>query len=826
MNLLQWLLDLENIQLGRDAPLVFEWHAPWRIEAWMLVCFALLAVTWISLVYRREQVSVVRRVLLAGTRCAIVTLAVAVLCRPSLVLQRDRVEPSFVAVALDTSMSMAERDKYVNRELAKTICGGTGVESVESLSNYTRFELASQALTRDDGAAMRTLLERNAVQLCTFSDRLHLRGYFARDSVGTDLIDAIRATRPAGTATDIAGAVRDIIEQAKGRRLAAIVLVSDGQSTQAGHLNEALDDAKSRQVPIYTVRIGSPVRPMDIELRTVLAQDSVFVNDLVAVEARISSRGLTEAVPLDVRLVDERSGETVDTRQVILDEEHGSAVVELRAKPTKPGLVSYRVEVPVQPAEVIAENNMERVEVNVLDNQLRVLYCEGYPRYEYRYLKNALLREKTIKLSVLLIEADERFVQEGTDPIRGFPESPEELNRYDVVLFGDVDPRGGWLSIAQMRMLLDFVGNAGGGFALIAGERSAPHRFLSTPLEKLIPVRIDPSFLGRYDTPLTTGFRAQLTADGLRSRIFRTAADRTDGDADKGVFQPHEEMYWFARTLGPRPGASVLCEHPLIQSEAGLMPIVVTARYGAGKIFFQATDDTWRWRRGTGEFAHDTYWVQVTRSLMRGSRLSQARRLSIRTDHSTYAYGKPVRTHVRVFDSELLSNQSQTMVVVARETNDGAGSSGGVRRAGSQSPFLEPEESAERFKLHRLGSGADQFEGTWIPPHPGKYTLELSDFTAHPDETVPSVSLHVERPNLELRHPEANHEMLERLADATGGKIVNLDELSAALAEIPDRSVRIPDDVVEPLWDSKLVFVLFALMISIEWVSRKAMGLL
>ena len=93
-------------------------------------------------------------------------------------------------------------------------------------------------------------------------------------------------------------------------------------------------------------------------------------------------------------------------------------------------------------------------------------------KHEYRYLKNALLREKTMDLSVLLTDADEQFVQEGTDPIRRFPETPEELNRYDVVFFGDVDPRGRWLSTSQMNMLLDFIGNEGGGFALIAGERA------------------------------------------------------------------------------------------------------------------------------------------------------------------------------------------------------------------------------------------------------------------------------------------------------------------------------------------------------------------
>ena len=68
--------------------------------------------------------------------------------------------------------------------------------------------------------------------------------------------------------------------------------------------------------------------------------------------------------------------------------------------------------------------------------------------------------------------------------------------------------------------------------------------------------------------------------------------------------------------------------------------------------------------------------------------------------------------------------------------------------------------------------------------------------------------------------------LLERIAHATNGRVLELDRLNEELARIKDRSVRIPDDVVEPLWDSKLTILLFALLITAEWVVRKAYGLL
>ena len=815
MQLLQWLFDLENIRLDRDAPLALEWQTPSTLEAWMLACFGIAAATWVVLIYRRERAPLARRLIPAGIRCAIIALAVAVLCRPALVLQRDRVEPSFVALAFDTSMSMAEHDLYRNDDLARSISRGAGLAETERVSELSRFELAADALARDGGRALATILERNAIQLATFADRLTMRDYVTQHSPGTELVEAIRRIQPDGISTDIAGAISNILREAKGRRLSAIVLVSDGAATQAGRLNEVLDEAAARQIPIFPIRIGSPTAPLDIALQSVLAEQSVFVNDRLSVQARLTAQGLVEPVSVDVRLIDDRTDTVVDSRQASIDPKQMPTTVELHVTPTRRGLTTYRVEVGTLPAEVTADNNTESVEVHVLDNELRVLYCEGYPRYEYRYLKNALLREKTIQLSVLLIEADERFVQEGTDPMRRFPESPEELNRFDVVIFGDVDPRGGWISVAQMKMLLDFVGNAGGGFALIAGERAAPHRYLGTPLEKLIPVRIDPSFLGRYSSALSKGFRSRLTPNGLRSQIFVGAVDSDTHQGEGIAEQSRANLYWFARTLGPMPGATVLSEHPTVHTDSGAMPIVVTGHYGAGKLFFQATDDTWRQRRGSGEFTHDTYWVQVTRSLARGLRLSQTRRLTLRADHSTYAYAAPVRAHARIHDAQLLAAQGETIEVTAEEKDSKQRARRDRRAAGNR-----------RFLLHRLSADANEFEGTWVPPHPGNYTLSVSDFSPNPGESVPTVSLRVERPNLESKSRQADHALLERLADASGGRVIELDQLTEVLGTIANRSVRIPDDVVEPLWDSKLVFGLFALMISMEWVSRKIMGLL
>ena len=823
--LIEWLLDLRDIRLGRDAPVYLRWDHPF--QAWLVFGFGLIALAWIAVVYSRERTGVFRRILPAIVRCGLIALAVAVISRPSLVLQRNRVDPSYVALAVDSSQSMAASEPYRDATLARYVAAGAGLEREDQLAEHSRWDLARSALLSFEALAIHRLLEHNGVQVSAFGGSLETLGFFDTPDATGAAVDALQEIKPDAPSTDVAAAIDAIIEKAQGRRLAGIVLVTDGQATQPTSLADALDLARGRQIPIYPVRIGSPDEVRDIEVGRPRAQESVFVDDVFAIEAPVTARGIHEPTKVTVRLLDP-VGVVLDTSEVTIDPSQPTVDVELKAKPTRTGSARYRVEAAALADEASTRNNAERVDVIVLDNRLRVLYVEGYPRYEYRYLKNALMREKTVEVSVLLIEADEAFVQEGTDPIRRFPETPEELNRYDVVLFGDVDPRSGWLTTAQMTMLLNFVSVDGGGFGLVAGERAVPQRLLGTPLEKLLPVRIDPTFLGTYDAPLASGFQPRMTPEGRLSRILRFTTDREESQR---LFDSLPELYWYARTLGPKPGASVLLEHPAVRTLVGQMPIVVLGRYGAGRLFFQAMDDTWRWRRHTGELLHDTYWVQVVRELMRGSRVAQDRRLVVRTDRRVYGYGEPVRASVDVFDPQLLAEQRDeiTLSVTVGETSIAENLSRGLEPA--RTPTYLGVDSptgsvAARFTAHRIGAESNSYEGSWIPPQPGSYAIEAADQPPEPGAAAAAAIVRVERPDLEGRRPEADHAVLDRIARATGGRVIELNELADAFGEIQNRSIQIPDDLVEPLWDSKLVLVLFASMILMEWVLRKVFGLL
>ncbi|MFH0981072.1 MAG: hypothetical protein V2A79_05995 [Planctomycetota bacterium] len=860
---LEWLLGLDQIRLGRDAPIYLRWNSPY--PGWFILAFSLVVLLFIAFAYRREPGRSGRRIVLTGLRAALAGLVIALLCRPVLILQRNRVSPSHVALLLDTSASMSQVDRPTEsadeppgRRASRRVYPGAhttaGVNPAARLAS--RLDLVRRALTANHAEPLRALLRRNDLRLYHFAAEARPIDTVPRldappaeggapDPETPDLdrtLAQLAHLTADGTSTDLARSLEQVLSRTEGGHLAALILASDGRSTEPTPIAEAIAAAQAQQIPIYPLLVGSPVPQPDVGIESGTADGNVFAKDILAVRARLQASGLSAPTPVTVQLVDEELERVVASQTIEIGgvndaagpagttpqragETPGLVEVELRTKPARAGRLRYRIQVVPPDGDADADNNAEVVEVWVRDEPARVLYVEQQPRYEYRYLKNALVREDTVRAGILLLSADAEFAQEGTDPIRRFPETPEEFQGYDVVLFGDVDPTGDWLTSAQAQMLVNFVGQRGGGFGLIAGERHAPHRFRGTVLEKLIPVRIDPDFLGAYAETLTAAFVPRVTPEGERSRLFHfdvgrpppdgTAPSLTHGELTS-IVSTLPGWYWFARTLGPRPGAEVLLEHPTVQTDTGPMPLVVVGRYGAGKVLFQASDDTWRWRRGAGELVYDGYWIQVVRALVPTREPDADHRWVVRPKKRQYRYGERVEVQVQVRDAALLTGLEDEVRLIVRD---------------------QEGQPVAQVDAKRLGGMSPLFEGSFIPPGVGTFSFSIEGQPSGVGPAFqpvgpafqpvgPAASFHVKQASLEFRRPEADHATLERLAAETGGELVAPDRLTEVFAQLRDRSVRIPDDVSEPLWDSRLAFILFAFLITCEWILRKVYGMI
>ena len=801
---LEWLLGLEHIRLDQGPLSVDLSNAP---SPWSMLVGGVLVIALMVLMYRYEGGSRRMRIAMCVVRGMILFMVLGIAGRPNLVLRRERVDPSVVAVLVDASASMATADVPPR--------GAASQPGTAASATSTRYAEALSALTDGARSAMRILSRRHRVELWTFADRAERVDRQADETS----VSRLAQRRPTGRASDPLGGVADVLAQTRGARLAAILVLSDGRATVPGALDRVLDEARQRHVPIHTAPFGSPSPPRDVAIEAVQADESAFVKDVISVVAELRSDGYSMPMDTAVSLTDAATG-TVLGRLTARFETPASAPapaaspgaaraeVEFRFRAAAPGRLRLRVAAAVREDEFDRANNVAETTVRVHDEKLRVLYVEGPPRYEYRYLKNTLRREPGIVSSCLLLDATESFVQEGSEPVRAFPATAAELNRYDVVLLGDVDPREDWLSPAQAAMLVDFVGTRGGGVGFIAGERAMPQRVATTALDRLLPVRCRPDGAARTED-LVEAAPPQPTAEGRRHPILRLEVDRA---ANEAVLAALPGWYWHADVAGLKPGAVALAAADGRAYGGGPTPLIVCGRYGPGRTLFVGSDDVWRWRRGEGEAYYDAFWLNAIRWLA-GDRLAAASPWRLTCDRRTYDPSQPVRLRLTTRETPPPTGLGP---IPARVDVAGLGPLAQV--------LLEP-----------AGADAAVYEGAaYLDALPGGPANGGGELKCSAAALVPGLRTETERPTCEFtvrrldpEHAqiEADYGFLESLARESGGQMVRPAELLSLAAAIPDSGARIADDLIEPLWDTRLVLLLLVAMLAAEWAARKLKGL-
>ncbi|HEX8343072.1 MAG TPA: hypothetical protein VF624_19370, partial [Tepidisphaeraceae bacterium] len=435
----------------------------------------------------------------------------------------------------------------------------------------------------------------------------------------------------------------------------------------------------------------------------------------------------------------------------------------------------------------------------------------GFPRWDYRYLKNEMMRDKTVDISCLLTSADPTFRQEGDVPITRFPETIEELLAYDVVLFGDVDPTQ--FTDRQLQLVADFVSRRAGGFGMVAGPLFAPHAWKGSPVEAILPVDIGRTQAEEWGTggaTIAEGFRPALTREGRESSLFRFFADRARND--EFLLNAWQPIFWYARNVVAKPGVGeVMAEHPTDTGPDGRKaPVLVTGNFGGGRTMFLAIDDSWRWRYYTNESIFNTYWVQQLRFLARSRKLGQ-RRVTLSSQKPVYDLGEQVRLSLRVIDPRLLTELPETLrVEIHGEAPAGSPGDGGAGPVIAQQTFVRQE-------------GGDTYLASFPADRVGKLTARLPSVAPGVEELA--VPIDVSVPRLELSTPEVDRAALSRLASETGGRVIELVDAEKQLPAIPSAQRLVPLLTNRPLWDAPIALAAFLSLITTEWVARKVFGM-
>ncbi len=797
--ILEILLGLPAGFLSREGDFSIQFAPQWPGQSvigaagWNLMLIA-VGVMLVVYVYRREAHSQRLRLVLGSIRAALLGLVLLLLNRPILTLGQARTEPSVLAVLIDDSLSMRVRD------------GGGAADSA------TRLEAAGKLLCGDDAALLKTLAKKHTVRLYCFAGdaepiaAVETTGEHSKIPANTDAaVKAIEHLKPEGQSTQVLPSILSVLQDLQGQRVAGVVVLTDGRDVPTRNAGDALDALKNYGVKVYPIGIGSDQPAKTIEVESVVAEDTAFKGDIVNVKAIIRSSGYEPNHPVKVMLKDQKTGAELSgvdgavAEKIVNLNSDQPTQVELQWQTGEVGTKDLAVAVERQPGELDDDANVRTLQVSVLDAKISILFVDGYPRWEYRYLKNELIRDKTMSVSCLLASADADFAQEGSKPIRRFPQSIEELMDYDVVVFGDVDPR--YFTDTQLQLVSDFVSKKGGGFAMVAGPQWSPQAYVNTAIEPILPVAISHVQTDNGDVDITEGFRPVLTQVGQDSSIFRFFADRNENQEYlKNGIQP---IFWYCRGVTAKAGVGeVYAEHPNdVGPDGHKAPLLVLGRFGAGRTLFSAIDDSWRWRFYTGESVFDTYWVQQLRYLARSRKIGQ-RQLALATGKPVYELGSQARISLRILDPILLQQlPDQLRVEIRNEAAAPVGFANLLRQDGQSGLYVAS------FTADRLG----------------KFTVHLPPIAGQVD--MMDVPMEVSLPRLELADPRVDRTQLSRLASETLGAAIEPSDAAQRLALIPSAAKVIPVISGRPLWDAPLTMGIFVLLIATEWIVRKVYGM-
>ena len=744
-------------------------------------------------------------------RALLLAFLIALLNRPSLTLTQSRTEPSVLAILIDDSVSMRVKDAGPDAAPEQRLA------AVQSL------------LEGDDAALLAKLADRHAVKLYRFdADAAPLAqipqaqpsdgGPATRPAAVVGGAAAVSQIDPSGQTTQLGRSIRTVMEELQGQRVAGVVVLTDGRDVPAAPGAEASAAVVDYGVKVYPIPVGSGNAPRNVAVQAVAAPDGAFVGDIVNVKVTLRATGYGEGQTVTLSLKDKTTGDVLPNgsggvvRKDVSTSPGQPTEAELQFKPAAVGTLDLEVVADPLPAELDEQDNVRAVQISVLDAQTKVLLVDGYPRWDFRFLKTELIRDKTVTVSTLLTSADPSYPQEGNLPITRFPESIEELLEYDVVILGDVDPRQ--FTDNQLQLIADFVGERAGGFEMVAGPRFSPQAYRNTPIELLLPVDISKASAEPTGGTIAEGFRPVVTPAGAEGGIFRFLPDpAANAEYLKSSLPP---LFWYQQGITVKPGVGeALAVHPKALGPDGRpAPILVAGRYGAGRTLFSAIDDSWRWRYYTGEGVFDTYWVQQVRYLTRAKKLGQ-RKFTFAADRPAHELGEQVTLTLRVLDPQLLRELPARIDVKIVDAKDAPVRTVSLTRQTARAPSGTDANAPP---------SPDTYTGTFSADRVGRFTAKLPPVASGVEAF--DLPIDVQVPRLELAQPQVDTTALARLAAETHGEVIPLAEAREKLEAIPSAEVRIPVRSAEPLWDAPLAMLIFIFLISAEWISRKLFGML
>lgn len=795
------MMLLANVESNPGFPILFT-GVPLAWAVLFVACCA-AACLW---AYRRWAPSLSRRQRWLLTVLRILIIAVLFLLWTKPVLNITHMTPvrEALIVLIDHSLSMTINDARQTPEDVKRAEIATGaLDPSKGLEQAVAGGGDRPSLTRADLLeAIRTnkklnlwprIAEKTDLLTYSFSRDTEPLGTYKKDEDnGADPVEMVRLQDFTGETTALGDALRSALDANRGRSLAGVFVISDGVSNAGLPPMEAALAAQSDGLPIYAYGIGVS-QPRDLAVRTLDGPNIGFVNERVEYTVNLHAGNLAGRT---VNLVLSANGKEVDRKMVTIAEAENISET-LGFIPDEGGETEIRITAEPVEGESNPDNNQLTTKLRVLDAKIRVLYIEGSPRWDFRYLLSTLLLDRRLEVDAFLFNTDASIDRMPDSPfLKELPTSKDDLFGYQIIILGDVDPED---LGERMELLEQWVGEVAGGLIFLAGPEFNPIAYVGTPLQALFPVELLPNqdsaqYLLRYPDlrPL------RLTEAGQTSRYFQADPNPL---ANRRIWNSFPGVRWTASVGPAKPGAEVIAvdPDPSKATGAGPAPVIAMQNFGAGQVIYFGTDETYRWRSRTGESIYLGFWGQIIQSLSL-HRLSGASQLvQLRTQSPRYFVGEDVTVSGRIYQKNYEPLATPSVAATLTSVENESGGEGTKRELSLAMNPANPGEYSTTFKVDE----------------PGIYR-----FTSFLDaEAV--VDLEIVEPRIELLDPAMNTALLQALATASNGKFLREEDLDGLPELLTERTKTVRNYEKIRLYESVWWLILLVGLLCGEWTLRR-----
>jgi hypothetical protein len=744
------------------------------ISPYLFFLFIVLIIigVWFTYFKTTRQLSMGWKSFFVGVRSCVLIILLFCLLRPVINTLQVSSQETYLGVLIDDSQSMS-------------------IEDVEG--NITRRAAVEEALF--DGGLLDEL--SNSFQVRSF-----------RFDKETQRIAGIDNLSEEGTASSIGQALSYVNDQLNGLPLGGLVLISDGADNSDVDPVIAAQDFGVRQIPIFTLGVGQENIPQDIGIVDVSAAKTVLEGSVFTVEVAVNHQGY-EGQEIELSIND---GEIMVVSDVVtLGAEGVTRRFELELTPERPELIVYDLNVELQSDEIIGENNSYSFLVdNTEKAPLDILYLEGHPRNEYKFIRRALEGDNSLRLATYLQTGPEKYYRQGiespTELSSGFPTDKEELYQYEAIILGDIEES--FFNADQLQMIEDFVAERGGGF-LMSGM--VDEDFVSTPIADMLPISlVEENFLPAH---LRGGLRRgehltgelyypRVTNNGEFSPLLRLASEDAE---NRRLWQQLPELQGVYVTGRIKPGATVLVEHPLLQYQNQAIPVIASQRYGSGRSISVATASTWRWQMmlPSGDQSHETLWRQLLRWLS----VSAPERISIDFDREFYNVGDEVNVTATVLNDEYEPDNDATLWM---QTED---------------PLAALTDIPMEWDIEKDGV----YRSSFTVEEEGVYSMLIDVASAAGNAAADGSekrAAFVVTPSLrEYTNAEMDSGLMARIAEASGGAFFNLADSTDIVSAIEFTPNAYSREIQIDLWDRPWLLALLISLLCLDWIARRMKGL-